>query len=98
MHASVLTSDVKPESWDELARLYEEVVMPLIGGESGIKAAFLLKMPGDEEAMSVGIYETIDQAIASGETDGAFYQAEGKLAHTLTSMPVRSICEVLAHG
>lgn len=97
MHASVITVPVKPDSWDELSRLYQEIVIPQIGGESGIKAAFLLKMPGSEEAMSVGIYETMDDAIASGEPEGIFSQAEAKLAHTLAGMPVRSICEVLAH-
>ena len=98
MHASIITAPVKPDSWDELSRLYQEIVIPQVGGESGIKSAFLLKMPESGEAMSVGIYETMDEAIASGEPDGMFTQAEAKLAHTLAGMPVRSICEVLSHG
>ncbi len=98
MHASIITAPVKPDSWDELSRLYQEIVIPQVGGDSGIKAVFLLKMPEGGEAMSVGIYETMDEAIASGEPDGMFTQAEAKLAHTLAGMPVRSICEVLSHG
>ena len=70
MYASVMTGPVKPDSWDELARLYQGTVIPLVGGKSGIKAAFLLKMPDGGEAMSVSIYGTVDEAIASGEPEG----------------------------
>ena len=97
MQASVITGAVKPDSWDELARLYQEIVIPMVGGQSGIKAAFLLGMPESNEAMSVAIYETMDEAIASGAPEGALSQAMAQLGHTLAGMTVRSICEVLSH-
>ena len=97
MHASMITGAVKPDSWDELARLYQEIVIPMVGGQSGIKAAFLLRMPESNEAMSIGIYETMDEALAAGAPEGALSQGIAQLGHTLAGMPVRSICEVLSH-
>ena len=98
MHASVTTGPVQSGKWDELVRLYEAEVLPLIGGESGMVGAYLIKQPVGDEAMSIALYETEDQAIKAGSADGLFTKAVSKLAHTLARQPERSICEVVLQG
>jgi len=95
MHASIINAPVKANKWDELASLYNEHVVSLVGGDSGILSAHLVR--AGDEAISIGIYESEGKALASAEPGGAFADALWRLAHTLAGPPERKLGEVVAH-
>ena len=91
MYASVTTVPVKPDAWDDLASLYAKLLQAYVGGPEGLKAGYLLRVPGTEIGMSLAFYETESQARDSAEPGGLFSKVAPQLAHCFAGPPERAI-------
>ena len=96
MYASTTVAPMKPDKWDDLVSIYSDSLRPHVGGPEGMKAAYLLRVPGSDEGMSVVFYDTEAQAKASAEPGGLFAEIVPKLAECFAGQPVRNISEVIA--
>lgn len=56
MYASVVSAPIHSDKSDELASLYQVHVVALVGGESGLMSAHLVR--AGDDAISIGIHES----------------------------------------
>lgn len=58
MHARIVTLDVRPGSLPEVARIYENGVLPLCRGQQGFRGALLLSEADTGQALSITLWES----------------------------------------
>ncbi len=86
MHARVTTGVFQPENVDEMARIYQSDIVPVIATQQGFKGVYLLIDRSSGESISLTLW--------ASETDGQAYEASGaykaqvdKLRHLFTAAP-----------
>lgn len=97
MHARVTAVTVKPENADEMTRIYQNEVVPVITSQKGSKAVYLLIDRATGEGISLTVWES--------EADGAAYESSGtyqaqvdKVRHFFTAAPSLKTYEVAAQA
>ena len=93
MHAKVVTFQIKPGKRDEVARLFQEFIVPGAKKHKGFKGGLLLTDPKTGKARSVALWETEADIIAS-EASGYYKDWVYRLSEALAVPPVREIYEV----
>ncbi len=96
MHASITLAPIKPDKWDDFVSIFSDYINPHVGGPEGLKAAYLLRVPGTDEGMAIALYDTKAQIKAAAEPGGLFAEIVSKMADCFAGAPVRSINEVIA--
>ena len=96
MFAGTIVAPMKPDKWDDLVSIYGDSSRSHVGGPEGMKAAYLPRVPGSNEGMSVVSYDNEAQAKPSAEPGGLFVEIVPKLAECFAGRPVRNISEVIA--
>jgi heme-degrading monooxygenase HmoA len=66
MYARVLTARVKPGKLDEMARLYQDLVVPFAEQQPGFKGLFMLTSLDKDKEVSVSLWETEAEMAAFG--------------------------------
>ncbi len=95
MYASITVAPIKPDKWGDLASIISDFIKPHVGGSEGLKAAYLLRVPGTDEGMAVAFYDTEEQIRISAEPGGLFAEIIPRLAECFAGHPERKISEVL---
>ena len=95
MYASITVAPIKPDKWDDFASIFSDFINPHVGGPEGLKAAYLLRVPGTDEGMMVVFYGTEAQTKASADPSGLFAEIIPKIAHCFAGQTERKISEVL---
>ncbi len=96
MHASITVAPIKPDKWDDFVSIFSDYINPHVGGPEGLKAAFLLRVPGTDEGMAIAFYDTEAQIKAAAEPGGLFAEIVSKMADCFAGAPVRKINEVIS--
>jgi heme-degrading monooxygenase HmoA len=74
MHARVVTVQFRPGTTDQAVRVYQESVVPAAQQEAGFKGALLLTDPETSQGISISLWESEADLLAS-EASG-YYQAQ----------------------
>lgn len=97
MHARVTSVTIKPESVDEMTRIYENDVVPVITSQQGCKAVYLLIDRATGEGISLTLWES--------EADGSAYEGSGtyqaqvdKVRQSFAAAPSLKTYEVAAQA
>jgi len=98
MHARLTTVHFAPDKIDEAIRLWQDSVVPAAKQQTGFKGARLLVNRQTGTAVSMGLWETEADALATGATS-AYKQAQlAKFASLFTAPPVIETYEVGAEA
>ena len=92
MYARVVTDQVQPGKMGEAIRMYREIVAAPVE-QKGFKGAFLLTDPNTGKEISVTLWETEADMLAT-EASGWWQEQVGKFAAVLVGTPVREHYEV----
>ncbi len=93
MHAGVVVVQVQPGKEDEAIRLYQAELVPVLQQQSGYQGGYLLVNRGTGQAITIGLWESEDQARAF-ETSGMFQAALATFANLIVARPIRELYEV----
>ena len=97
MYARVVTTQMKPDSFDEAVRIYNESVVPAARAQAGFKHIYLFSDRSAGKSYSIAIWETEADMLAS-EASGYLKEQLGKFAELFTAPPVTEHFEVAAEG
>ena len=97
MYSRVMTGLVKPGKADELAKIYQEAVVPAAKAQKGFKHAILLADPGTGKYISISLWET-ETDMEAGEASGYLQEQVAKVGPTLAGPPVREVFEVSVYS
>lgn len=93
MHARVVIMEMLPIDVEEVVRTYRDRVVPVGREQEGFRAAWMLTDPETGEGMSISLWQSADDMLASEESD--FHHRElGELEDFFISAPVRKHYEV----
>ena len=93
MHARVVTVQIQPGKTEEAIRIFRESVVPAAKQQKGFKSIMLLTDPNTGKGVSVGLWESEADLMAS-ETSGYFREQLGKFGGLFLAPPVREVYEV----
>ena len=97
MYARVVTTQMKPESFDDAVQIYQESVVPAAQAQAGFKHIFLFSDRSTGKSYSIAIWETEADMLA-GEASGYLKEQLGKFGGLFTAPPVTEHFEVTAGG
>ena len=97
MHARVVTTQMKPEAFDDAVRIYQESVVPAAQAQKGFKHIWLLSDRSTGKSYSIAVWET-EADMAAGEASGYLKEQLGKFSGLFTAPPVTEHFEVAAEG
>ena len=92
MYARVITLQLQPGKLDEVTRLFQDSILPLMQRQ-GIKQGYLVGDRNTGKAVAIGLWETEADATAV-DTSGLYQQWVASLGQCLTGPPVREQYEV----
>ena len=93
MHARVVIMEMLPIDVAEAVRTYRYRVVPAGREEEGFRGAWMLTDPETGEGLSISLWESVEDMLASEESD--FHRRElGELEDYFISAPVRKHYEV----
>ncbi len=93
MYARVTIVQLQPSKINEGIQIYRDSVVPAAKQQQGFKEALLLTDQSSNKAITIALWETEADLLAS-ETSG-YYQAQvAKVASIVTAPPVREVYEV----
>ena len=93
MHARVVIMEMQPIDVEEAVRTYRDRVVPAGREQEGFRGAWMLTDPETGGGLSISLWESADDMLASQESD--FHHRElGELEDFLISAPVRKHYEV----
>ncbi len=93
MFARVISVRIRHGSADEVARVYQERVVPAARAQPGFKGAVLLANRETDRVVSVTFWES-QEALEAGETGGYLVTQLARLAAYAAGSPVREMFEV----
>ncbi len=93
MHARVVSMEMLPMDVEEAVRIYQDLVVPAAEEQRGFRGALLLTDPGTGESVSISLWESEDDMLAS-ETSGFYHRKLDQLDALFVSTPVRKHYEV----
>jgi heme-degrading monooxygenase HmoA len=93
VHARTVVVQVSPENVQEVIRIFRDSVIPAAQQQKGWKGGMLLTDSTTGKTLSVGLWETEADLVAS-ETGPYFQEQLAKIRHIVTAPPVREIYEV----
>jgi len=97
MYARVVSTQMKPEGFDEAVRIYKESVVPAAQAQKGFKHIWLFSDRVTGKSYSIALWETEADMLAS-EASGYLKEQLGKFAALFTAPPVTEHFEVAAEG
>lgn len=74
MYARTITAAIVPGKADEAVRIYNEQIVPMMKQQPGYVQSTMLVDRGNNQAMTVSVWESKDAAVSTGE--GTSYLAE----------------------
>ena len=93
MHARVVIMEMLPIDVEEVVRTYRDRVVPAGREQEGFGGAWMLTDPETGEGLSISLWQSADDLLASEESD--FHHRElGELEDFFISAPVRKHYEV----
>ncbi len=93
MFARHVTIQLQPGKADETAAIYRDKVIPALQQQAGFKSAFLLIDPTTPKGISIALWETEADMLAS-ETSGFFQDQIVKFADVFAGPPVKEYYQV----
>jgi heme-degrading monooxygenase HmoA len=78
---------VTPDKVDELIQLWQNSMLPLAQEQKGWKSAQLLVDRKSGKTIIIGMWETEEDAVASGRVGGAHYEEQHAILRTLMADP-----------
>ena len=93
MHARLTIVQIKPDLIDEIAKLYEDSVIPAAKSQKGFRGAYLLSDSKSGKGVSITLWDSEEEAIAN-EKSGYYQDQVNKFKEYFTAPPVREGYEV----
>jgi heme-degrading monooxygenase HmoA len=93
MHARVVTIQTQPGKTEEAIRIYRDSIVPAAKQQQGFTSALLLTDSRSGKGISVTLWETEADQVAS-EASGYFQEQIAKLGGVIAGPPVREAYEV----
>ncbi len=93
MHARLTIVQTKPDLIDEIAKLYEDSVIPAAKSQKGFRGAYLLSDSKSGKGVSITLWDSEEEAIAN-EKSGYYQDQVNKFKEYFTAPPVREGYEV----
>src|SRR5688572_19951147 len=93
MHAGVTILQLQPGKTDELLHIFAHSVMPVVHQQEGFKFITLLTDRLTNRVLSIGLWETEADLLAS-EDNGLYCEQLAKVGALLTAPPTREVYEV----
>ena len=93
MFARLTITQVKIDKQDEAIKIYEENVIPTIKSQKGWRGAYLLTDRKTGKAISISLWDSEDDAIAT-EQSGYYQEQVSKFKDVFAAPPVREGYEV----
>lgn len=97
MFARVTTVFVQPDKAAEVARIYNESILPAVQAASGNQGVFLLMDTASGKGMSITIWDTKESG-AAYDASGSYREQVGKVAPYFTAAPTLDTYEIAAQG
>ena len=97
MHARVVTVQIQPGKTAEAVSIYNDSVIPAAKEQRGFRSANLLTDPNGNKGVSVVLWDTEADMLAS-ESSGYFQEQLAKFGGVFAASPVTEHYEVSAHG
>ena len=95
LYARVITAQFQPGTFDEAVALFRDTTIPALKQLSGFKGALLLSDSTTHKGMTITLWETEANALASG-VGSAHLQAQfAKVASMVTAAPLTETYEVV---
>jgi len=92
MHARVITAQLGHDKLGEAGRLYQQTLLPIVGGQPGFRGALVLVDGDTGKSLTILLWET-EADLRASERDGAYPQ---QLAASFTGTPMHEVYEVSA--
>ncbi len=93
MHARLTIVQMKPDLIDEIAKLYEDSVIPAAKSQKGFRGAYLLSDSKSGKGVSITLWDSEEEANAN-EKSGYYQDQVNKFKEYFTAPPVREGYEV----
>jgi heme-degrading monooxygenase HmoA len=97
MHARVVTVPVDPGKLDDMAKVWEESVLPAARGQRGFKGGMVLGKRETGDGISMTLWESEADMIA-GERSGYYQEQVAKFGGIFAGKPVLKHYEVLVRA
>ena len=88
MYVRVVTAHISPEKADEAIKIWLDSVMPVAKQQKGFKSARLLVDRKTGKSLTIGVWETEADLLASGEGSPYLKEQFARLQSLWTSQPV----------
>lgn len=88
MKARVVTVQAQPGKLNEMAKIYQDSVVPAGKKQKGFKGAVLLTDANGGKGISITLWET-EADMTAGESSGYYQEQIAKMAPFLSATPVR---------